>query len=333
MLIALEKENDRKVRWAIAHFVGTLLKHDTNLRNEVYTLQVQKCVFNHCVSDNVEQRVLGTSIFASLTTVAPHPFIPHIDTICSLFNATITEEMPSTITSNVLLGMRNLVPFIPGHNNAEVILQNYYIPHIIKTLDLFAVHDPDQFIELFGVLENLGKFTPSLLNWYVIMITEFCLKMSNNTHLDRAVRIRIVLYLAELVRMKKKTIICENLVEPIILNTFTLMAAPLEEDLLTEKFSLITHAAQIWSNLVKFLPPEKVLPPLLPLVEQGLQGNNPHHKKAAYLSMAFIADGCSEAICNNYLHFFVDWVKRGVGDPNPKVSHAGISRELNLFRF
>lgn len=331
MLNALVNEKEKPVRSAIAQFVGTLIKHDSHQPNSTYTLQVLKFVFDHCASENVAQREIGTSIFVTLTATAPDQFIPHIDTICEMFTSALlaaeqNENLATPVISNVLLAMCNLVPFILGHNNAEATYQKA-IPHIVKALATFAVHDADQFMKSFDVLENLCDYTPSLLNGSLKTLVDFCLEVSNNDKLDDAVRVRAVSYIGWLVRLKKKSIIKQKFVEPIIQVAFKLMAAaPDEQDdeddeeYFAEESSPKTTATQIMNDLALHIPPEKLIPPLMALLEPALQGNDPLYKRAAYLSMAVIAEGCSEAICAKYLHPLLECVKTGIADPNPIVS-------------
>lgn len=194
ILTALVNEQEKPVRSAIAQFVGTLIKHDSHVNNQQYILQVLKFVFDHCASDNVQQRIIGTSIFATLTATAPDQFIPHIDTICELFSSALlaaeqTENLATPILSNVLHGMCNLVPFILGHNNAETTYQKA-IPYIVKALSTFAAHDPEQFMKSFDILENIADYAPNLLNGSLKTLIDFCLEVSNNEKFDDTVRIR-----------------------------------------------------------------------------------------------------------------------------------------------
>ena len=84
----------------------------------------------------------------------------------------------------------------------------------------------------------------------------------------------------------------------------------------------MTTATQTMDLLALSVPPEKLIPPLLQLLEPALQGQDPLPRRAAYLSMAVIAEGCSEAICNKYLETMLNIVKVGITDPIPLVRNA-----------
>lgn len=332
MLSALVNENEKPVRSAIAQFVGTLIKHDKRTNNPTYILQVLKFVFDHCASEHVSQREIGTSIFATLTATAPDQFIHHIDTICEMFSSALVaaeqvENMSSPVISNVLMAMCNLVPFILGLNNAGATYQKA-IPYIVKALSTFAVNDPEQFIKSFDVLENIAEYTPTLLNGSLKTLIDFCLEISNNENLDDTVRVRAVSFIGWLIRLKKQSILKQKLIEPILQVVFKLMAtAPTEdgnddddEEYFVGESSPKTTATQTMDQIALHIPPEKLIPPLLTLLEPALRGNDPLYHKASYLCIAVIAEGCREAICSKYLRPLLDCVKTGITDPNPIVS-------------
>jgi hypothetical protein len=67
-----------------------------------------------------------------------------------------------------------------------------------------------------------------------------------------------------------------------------------------------------------------LIPPLLQLLEPALQSNEPNRKKAAYLSIAVIAEGCSSAICKKYLRPLLDCIKTGITDSNPVIRNSAL---------
>lgn len=359
MLNALVNEQEKSVRNAIAQFVGVLIRHEAD-KQGAYMNEVLKFVYSHCSSADPKQSELGSSIFATLTDVAPDQFVPHMESVCEMFTAALmaTEasgNMSSPVIFNILSGMTYLVPFILGHNAAEQTYQKS-IPLIIKSLQAFAVQpDSDQFVQAFDILESMADYTPKLLTTNIKMLLDFCLEASNNPQLDSAVRVKTVAYIGWLVRLKKKVIIKQKLIEPIIQVVFNLMAtepegedgkflfktigiqsvhvfdyyffcsifADDEEYFLGEDSSNpMTTATQTMDLLALNVPPEKLIPPLLQLLEPALQGQDPLPRRAAYLSMAVIAEGCSEAICNKYLETMLNIVKVGITDPTPLVRNA-----------
>lgn len=234
MLNALVTEQEKSVRNAIAQFVGVLVRHEAD-KKDPWMNDVLKFIYSHCSSADPKQSELGSSIFATLTDVAPDQFVPHMESVCEMFTAALmaTEasgNMSSPVIFNILSGMTYLVPFILGHNAAEQTYQKS-IPLIIKSLQAFAVQpDVDQFVRAFDILESMADYTPKLLTTNIKLLLDFCLEASNNAQLDSAVRVKTVAYIGWLVRLKKKVIIKQKLIEPIIQVVFNLMATEPEGD-------------------------------------------------------------------------------------------------------
>lgn len=333
MLQAYVNEQEKPVRNAIAQFVGVLCRHDFE-KNDQWTQDVLQFIFGNCSSADANQSEKGSSIFAILTDEAPDQFVKHIDSICEMFTAALvaTEaggNMVTPVIFNILQGMGNLVPFILGHNGAEITYQKS-LPYVVKALQGFAVQDADRFVQAFDILENMADYTPKLLNGHLKLLIDFCLELAHNTQVDDAARVRVVAYTGWLVRLKKKAIIKQKMIEPIAQLVFHLMATSAGEDDDEEYFvdeeetSPRTTATQTMDLLALHIPPEKLLPPLLALIEPALKGTDPLAKKAAYLTMAVIAEGCGEAICAKYLKLMLDTIKVGIVDNNPVVRNAAL---------
>lgn len=54
MLNALMNEREKTVRNAIAHFVGTIVKHESS-KNDPWMIKVLKFIFEHCSSSDPHQ--------------------------------------------------------------------------------------------------------------------------------------------------------------------------------------------------------------------------------------------------------------------------------------
>lgn len=70
------------------------------------------------------------------------------------------------------------------------------------------------------------------------------------------------------------------------------------------------------------MSPEKLIPPLLQILEEALQNPDPVRRRAAFLAMAVIAEGCSEAITHKYLEPMLNIIKGGISDQEPLVRNA-----------
>lgn len=59
-------------------------------------------------------------------------------------------------------------------------------------------------------------------------------------------------------------------------------------------------------------------------IEPGLQGTDMYGKKAAYVAMAVLAEGCCEYIRSKYLESFLRCICQGITHPSPVVRNAAL---------
>ncbi|KAL9894224.1 importin-4-like [Glossina fuscipes] len=331
---ALITEKENLVRNAIAQCVGALVRHDANTTCS-WMDDVLKLVYTHCSSSDTKDSELGSYVFAALADVAPDLFAPYMKSACEMFMAAFTAaEASGNRTSQVILnifsGMTYLVPFILGHNIAKRTYQKG-IPVIVKYLHNFAFQlDSFQFVKAFQILDSMADHTPKLLTNYVKLIVNFCLELAANPQLANAVRVKSVAYVGRLIRLKKKIIIKQELIEHIIQVVFNLMTietgsccGDYDTYFLDEDNSNPTAAAmQTMQLMASNIPPGKFISPLLQLVQPALKKQNPLFRRAAYLSMAFIFEGSSKAMCSKCLNNNLNVVKVGITDIIPVVRNA-----------
>ncbi|KAJ6642756.1 Importin-4, partial [Pseudolycoriella hygida] len=340
-LNAILNETQKSVRNAIAQTIGVLVKHEFAKKDE-WCNEVLKLIFEYTRSDDPQKSELGSSVFEILTDSSPDQLLPHMELICEMFSAAMiataeSGNMATPVILNILLGMSHLVPFILGHNGAEATYQKS-IPYVVKALQCFAQQNPENFVRAFDILEFMADFTPKLLTPHLNTLIEFSLSIAHNTGFENQIRVRVVQFIGWLVKLKKKAILKNKLLEPIIGVVFMLMGTPSEDgesddeesdgedDYFTgnENSNPRTTATQTMDLLALHVPPEKLIPPLLQYIEPALQNPDPNQKKAAYLCLAVIAEGCSEAICTKYLKIMLNCIKTGIVDPNPVVRNAAL---------
>ena len=337
MLQAVANEREKSVRTAITCVVGVLISHEFPKKDQ-WMNDVLKFIFDNSQSQDPALSELGSSTLSILTETSPDSFIPHLETIGMFVSQAlmVTEQannMANPVIFNILMSMSHLVPYIIGNNAAEHIYQTS-IPYIVKALQQFAAqNDCEKFIDAFDILENLADNAPKLISNHITLLIEFSLELSRNNKLDEAIRVKTITYVGWVVRLKKKLIVKQKLVEPIIAVLFELMSTASDDtgDEQEEYFGSnevstpMTCATQTLDVLALNIPPKNLIPPLLSLLEPALQtSNDPLKKKAAYLSIAVIAEGCAAAICKKYLRPLLDVIKTGITDADPVIRNAAL---------
>lgn len=337
LLQAIANEKEKSVRSAVAQVVGALVNHEFPKKDQ-WMNDVLKFVFENSQSSDPELCMLGSETFATLTEAAPDQFIPHLENIGMFCSQAMqvseqANNMGNPVVFNLIMAMSHLVPFILGNNGAEHIYTSA-VPYVVKALYAYAAqNDADKFIDAFDILENLADNTPKLLTNHITLLIEFCMDLSRKKELDDAIRVKSITYVGWIVRLKKKLIVKMKLVEPIIAVLFELMALPSDENADdTEEYfgsnevtTPMNCATQTLDVLALSVPPKNLIPPLLAILEPALQtSNDPLQKKAAYLSIAVIAEGCSSAICKKYLRPLLDCIKTGITDANPTIRNSAL---------
>uniref|UniRef100_A0A336K9P8 CSON005828 protein n=1 Tax=Culicoides sonorensis TaxID=179676 RepID=A0A336K9P8_CULSO len=336
MLRAISTETERPVRNAITAFVGVLVRHEFG-KNQEWEQQVLNFVFESIASTDPNLSELGSQTFATLADNAPDQFVPHLQAVFNMYSAVLTATAASgNMTSNtvyhILVGVGHLIPFSFGELNslAERTFSDS-IPYVLQALNGFALKDADQFINAFDILENLAEENVKVISPHLQLIIEYCLKTVGNKELEDSVRVKTLTYLGWLIRMRKKQIIKLKLVDTIIHALFELMASPVDDDDEEEEYfgsnevsTPMTCATQTMDILALNVPPKQLIPSLLALLEPALKGDNPLYKKASYLCIAVIAEGCSEALSSKYLRALLDCIKVGIVDQTPVVRNAAL---------
>ncbi|XP_017862294.1 PREDICTED: importin-4-like isoform X2 [Drosophila arizonae] len=331
MLQALIAEKEKSVKNAIAQFIGSLVRHEEE-KKDSWLAELLNFIYSRCNVDDPKESELGSSIFATLTDAAPDQFVSHMDSICQMFAAVLMSaeakgNLSTPTVANITMGMSYLMPFVSGHTSAEQTVLKI-LPLIIKTVFAFAQKgDEQEFCIVFDVIDSIAEYVPKLLNNNVKHLMEFCLETANNKQIDDSIRVQVVTFIGRVVRIKKKAIVKQKLLEPIIAVIFEMMCCETElddDELFTGESSNspVTAATQTLDLLAINLSPEKLIPPLLQLLEPALQSPDPLRRRAAYLCIAVIAEGCSEAICNKYLEVMLNIVKSGIADNSPIVRIA-----------
>ncbi|XP_022227299.2 importin-4 [Drosophila obscura] len=331
MLQALIREKEKGVKNAIAQLIGTLVRHEAD-KKDSWLADLLTFIFQRCSMADPKESELGTSIFATLTDAAPDQLINQMSEICQLFSSVMMAAQANGDTAtptvaNMMQGMYSLIPFIVGHTRAEQTVAKA-VPLMVSALEAFVQKGVvTEFTTAFELMDSLAEYVPKLLNNYIKMLVDFCLATLGNKQLDDPIRVLVVTFVGRLVRIKKKAIFKQKLLDPILVVVFEMMCCEFDNDDEEDYFSgtsntPVTAATQTLDVMALQMSPEKLIPPLLLILEPALQNPDPLRRRAAFMCMAVIAEGCSEAIKRKYLEIMLNIIKSGIIDQNPSVRNS-----------
>ncbi|XP_003484719.1 importin-4 [Bombus impatiens] len=329
ILQALVNEPEKMVKNAIAQLIGTIVKHE--LPNNEWP-EVLQFVQQLITSENLINKELGTYTLSIMTEIAPDAYLTHAASLAILLGQTLNslQDLGNPVAYYILKIMQSLVPLVEG-NQTMVNAYHQMMPQIMTTIQSLTTSHEDKAIQCFELLDELCENAIAVIAPHVKALVTMCLAIGGNKALDDALRVKAVSFIGWLVKTKKKAIIKHKLVEPILDMLFNLMSTQAEDDNDEVYFSgdnedntPITCATQTLDLLALHLPPEKLIPQLLQYIEPSLQGTDIYAKKASYLAMAVLAEGCSEYIRTKYLESFLRCTCQGISDPIPVVRNAAL---------
>nr|XP_033340225.1 importin-4-like [Megalopta genalis] len=328
ILQALVNEPEKFVKNAIAQLIGVVVKHELPKNDWPEVLQFTQQLIT---SDNLADKELGTYTLSIMTEVAPEAYQTHAGSIAALLGQTLNslQDLGNPVAYYVLRIMQNLVPLVEN-NRIMVNAYQQMMPQVMATIQALTSTHEDKAIECFELIDELCENANSVIAPHIKLLVSMCLAIAGNKSLDNALRVKAVIAIGWLARTKKKAIIKHKLVEPIVDMLFNLMSTRSEDDedevyfTDNEDNTPVTCATQVLDLLALHLPPEKLIPQLLRYIEPSLQGTDVYAKKASYLAMALLAEGCSEYIRSKYLESFLRCTCQGITDSVPVVRNAAL---------
>lgn len=193
--------------------------------------------------------------------------------------------------------------------------------------------------EAVEALDELLESEVPIITSHLSEVLTFCLEVAKNVALGDAIRVRILCCLAFLVKVKSKALLKNRLLPPLLHTLFPIMAAepPLgqldPEDQESEEDELDIgmlgetpkhFAVQVVDMLALHLPPEKLCPLLMPMLEEALKSSNPYQRKAGLLVLAVLSDGAGDHVRQRLLPSVLQIVCKGLDDPSQVVRNAAL---------
>ncbi|XP_043465104.1 importin-4-like [Leptopilina heterotoma] len=329
MLQALVNEQEKSVKNAIVQLIGIIIKHELPKNGWPQALQfIQQLI----TSDNMAEKELGMYTLSIITEIASEAYLPTSQAIMTILSQTLNnlQDLANSVAYYIIKTMLNFVPYV-SQKQHMVNAYHEMMPRMLNTIVALSESHEEKAIECYELFEELCDNAVTVISPHLKNVIAMSLTIAQNKSLGSELRVKAIAVVGCLVRTKKKAIVKNKLVEPIIDTLFALISSrpdDEEEEIYfngdDEDKSPMTCATQTLDALALYLPPDKLIPHLLLHIEPGLEGTDIYKKKAAYLAMAVLAEGCSEYIRTSYLETFVRCICSGIVDPTPVVRNAAL---------
>lgn len=327
LLQRITTEKEKPVVLAVGQLVAIIAKHEC--QTSPWT-DLQQLLHMLTHSKDFDQCRLGFYVVSVVSSVAPEMFQGHLRPLFGLFNTCLQSCADEMICFYVIKSVTALVSSL-GSEDANCF--QMIIPFVMEVIRRFANVDEEKATEAMELFDELIDSDIAILLPHIKPLVKMCLEICRDSKKKGLLRVRAMHILGWLVNVKKKTIVKHKLIPELLDVLFPIMVEVSVEDLEQEEReeederycqSPCACAGQLIDTMALHLPPEKLLPHLLQHVEKGLASNNPLEKRAAYIAIAVIAEGCSEAIRQKHLPTFVLVICQGVVDGDAHVRNAAL---------
>ncbi|XP_069113686.1 importin-4-like isoform X2 [Argopecten irradians] len=326
ILQILVQEPEKSVRNSIAQVVAVVAKHD--LPNNSWP-QLLQFLGSSCKSQTTVERETGLFVLHSVASGAGEQLKPHLASVLQMLSVVINDTESIIVPYYCIRTITELIFFI-GEDEKKYV--QGMIPRILEFAKLLVPQDEEKACEVLEVFDEMLECEVNIIVPYMKTVVDFSLEIAGTSSLGDNVRVKAMSFIASFVKLKKKAFLKQKLVDPVLNVVFPVMCAGSEEeeededefvdDAEAQKPSVF--GPQVIDTMALHLPPDKLIPNLMKIVEPAVLSETALHRRASYLALAVVAEGCADYITNKHLQAVLQCVVKGLNDPEPQVRNAAL---------
>ncbi|XP_029808551.1 importin-4 [Suricata suricatta] len=332
VLSAFQRETQHSVSLSLAQLSATIFRKEGL---EAWP-QLMQLLQHSTHSPHVPEREMGLLLLSVVVTSRPEAFQPHHRELLRLLNETLGEVGSPGL---LFYSLRTLSTMVPYLSTDDVPLARMLVPKLIVAMQTLIPVDEAKACEAVEALDELLESEVPIITSHLSEVLTFCLEVAKNVALGDAIRVRILCCLTFLVKVKSKALLKNRLLPPLLHTLFPIMAAepplgqldPEDQDSEEEELEIGLvgetpkhFAVQVMDMLALHLPPEKLCPLLMPMLEEVLRSERPYQRKAGLLVLAVLSDGAGDHIRQRLLSPLLQIVCKGLEDPSQVVRSAAL---------
>ncbi|ELK11218.1 Importin-4 [Pteropus alecto] len=298
--------------------------------------QLMQLLQHNTHSPHIPEREMGLLLLSVVVTSRPEAFRPHHRELLQLLNETLGEVGSPGL---LFYSLRTLTTMAPYLGTDDVPLARMLVPKLIMAMQTLILVDEAKACEAMEALDELLESEVPVITSHLSEVLTFCLEVARNMALGDAIRVRILCCLTFLVKVKSKALLKNRLLPSLLHTLFPIMAAepplgqldPEDQDSEEEELEIGLlgetpkhFAVQVVDMLALHLPPEKLCPLLMPMLEEALRSESPYQRKAGLLVLAVLSDGAGDHIRQRLLPPLLQIVCKGLEDPSQVVRNAAL---------
>ncbi|XP_020736586.2 importin-4 isoform X2 [Odocoileus virginianus] len=332
VLMVLQRETEHSVSLSLAQLSAAIFRKE-GLEAWPQLLQLLQ---HSTHSPHILEREMGLLLLSVVVTSRPAAFRPHHRELLRLLNETLGEVGSPGL---LFYSLRTLTTMAPYLGIDDVPLARMLVPKLIVAVQTLIPIDEAKACEAMEALDELLESEVPIISSHLSEVLTFCLEVARNVALGDAIRVRILCCLTFLVKVKSKALLKNRFLPPLLQTLFPIMAAeppagqldPEDQDVEEEGLDpgLVGEtpkhfAVQVVDMLALHLPPEKLCPLLMPMLEEALRSQSPYQRKAGLLVLAVLSDGAGDHIRQRLLPPLLQIVCKNLEDPSQVVRNAAL---------
>ncbi|XP_057344535.1 importin-4 isoform X4 [Manis pentadactyla] len=332
VLTALQRETEHSVSLSLAQLSATIFRKEGL---EAWP-QLMQLLQHSTHSPHIPEREMGLLLLSVVVTSRPEAFQPHHQELLRLLNETLGEVGSPGL---LFYSLRTLTTMAPYLGTDDVPHARMLVPKVIVAVQTLIPVDEAKACEALEALDELLESQVPIITSHLSEVLAFFLEVASNVSLGDTIRVRILCCLTFLIKVKSKALLKNRLLPPLLHTLFPIMAAeppvgqldPEDQDLEEEELEIGLvgetpkhFAVQVVDMLALHLPPEKLCPLLMPMLEEALRSQSPYQRKAGLLVLAVLSDGAGDHIRQRLLPPLLQIVCKGLEDPSQVVRSAAL---------
>lgn len=324
ILQLLLREPERSVRTSIASLVGTAAKHD--LPSNAWP-NLFEFILTYAKGADPAHRELGMFLLYTVSQMATEQLKPLLISLLHVLVEKLNDTENYMVPYYAIRTMAELVFFV---GDAEAKLVQGCLPQVMVIIQQLTTIDAEKACEALELFDELLETEVSIIVPHLKPFLQFCMQVAAKTDFPDELRVKGMSFIASLTRLKKKAVMKAHLVEPFLNVLLPIMCADDEEeedeepDPEAESHTPPQYALQVLDTLALHLPPEKFISKLMPMVEKCLNSEKAKERRAGYLAMAVVVEGCADYVMNKYMSSMLQIVCQGLNDKEAMVCNAAL---------
>lgn len=332
----LSAESEHIVRNAICQVISSIARH--KFKNEGWP-EVMVFIANAVQSGNVQEKEIGYLLLHCICSACGELLKPFYKELFPVFEQGMNEKGSKKAA---FYSIKALTSIVPSLGSDEEGLIKPLIPKALEIVKVLLQEDEDKACEALELFDELVEIEVGIVIPYVKALVELCLQIVQCNDYGDPIRVKSLYLLCWACRRKAKALLKSHLLHPLLETLLTLMSLSESGSVDEENASsqgnddneddlgeldgstLPSVAAQALDLLALHLPPAKFIPQVMSMIQSYLDSVNQYQRKAGYIALGVLAEGCADYIKNRHLREALQTVSKGFTDESNIVRNASL---------